>query len=55
VITHRTVLTTKSLLIYGNVAVAADDKKNGMAVDAHDLLLPSAFYFKVPCILEENN
>jgi hypothetical protein len=34
---------------------AADSKKNGMAVEAHDLLLPSAFYFKVPCILEVNN
>jgi hypothetical protein len=26
-----------------------------MIVEAHDLLLPSAFYFKVPCILEEIN
>jgi predicted N-acetyltransferase YhbS len=47
--------TTKRLLIYGNLAVAADYKKNGIAVKAHDLLVPSAFYFKVPCILEENN
>jgi hypothetical protein len=54
-VTNRTVLTTKRLLIYGNLAVAADYKKNGMTVEAHDLLLPSAFYFKVPFILEENN
>jgi branched-subunit amino acid transport protein AzlD len=26
-----------------------------MSVEAQDLLLPSAFYFEVPCILEENN
>jgi hypothetical protein len=43
------------LLIYGNLAVAADSKNTRMRVEAHDLLLPSAFYFKVPCILEENN
>jgi hypothetical protein len=55
VVTYHTFLTTKRLLIYGNLAVAADYKKNGMAVGAHDLLLPSAFYFEVPCILEENN
>jgi hypothetical protein len=55
VITYRTVLTTKRLLIYDNLAVAADCKKNGMAVEAHDLLLPSAFYFEVSCILDENN
>jgi hypothetical protein len=34
---------------------AADSKKTYMIVEAHDLLLPSMFYFKVPCILEENN
>jgi hypothetical protein len=34
---------------------AADSKKTDMIVEAHGLLLPSAFYFKVPCILEENN
>jgi hypothetical protein len=54
VVTHRTVLTTKRLLIYDNLAVAADYTKNTMAVEAHDLLLPSTFYFEVPCILEEN-
>jgi hypothetical protein len=42
---------------------AADSKKTDMIVEAHDLLiveahdllLPCTFYFKVPCILEENN
>jgi hypothetical protein len=47
--------TSKRLLIYCNLAVAEDSKKPWIRVEAHDLLLPSAFYFKVPCILEENN
>jgi hypothetical protein len=34
---------------------AADSKKTDMIVEAHNLLFPSAFYFKVPYILEESN
>jgi hypothetical protein len=41
--------------MYDSLSIPTVSKKTGMSVEAQDLLLPSRFYFKVPCILEENN